>query len=314
MTNQHEQLDTITVKTTAKSDGTAYAFVYDNDELVYAVKDTATKFEESISSRARKGYIALKTAYDYACEQNKQERVNELGWHLIEAQEKAQELYNELNPQVGENTTTDLRDEFIKSHQSELEKLESVTIEMDVIDNDTVYVFVYDRGELVHVVKDTFKNATQFKNSTGTRARKEYIAFKDSYEYALQSNKQSRIDIFGKRLADAQAQAQALYNELHPQQETIEVTITLDGHDPVTMSEPDAIEYFNVVFNTNNTPQWIFETEIIHDELRVYASRNFDYKNDDDDYSLQPDTYNWVMIDDDNGYLVIGDVIEISSQ
>lgn len=196
MTNAHEQLDTITVKTTAKSDGTAYAFVYDNDELVYAVKDTATKFEESISSRARKGYIVLKFAYDYACEQNKQEHINELGWHLIEAQEKAQELYNEL----------------------------------------------------------------------------------------------------------------------HPQQETIEVTITLDGHDPVTMSEPDAIEYFNVVFNTNNTPQWIFETEIIHDELRVYASRNFDYKNDDDDYSLQPDTYNWVMIDDDNGYLVIGDVIEISSQ
>lgn len=208
---------------------------------------------------------------------------------------------------------TNQQEQFIKAQQEVLDKLAAITTETTVTDN-AVYVFVYDNSELVHAVKESSAQAKQLKNAIASRARTEYIAFKNSYDSAVQSNNQARVERFGKRLADTQAQAQALYNELHPQQETIEVTITLDGHDPVTMTEPDAIEYFNVVFNTNNTPQWIFETEIIHDELRVYASRNFDYKNDDDDYSLQPDTYNWVMIDDDNGYLVIGDVIEISSQ
>jgi hypothetical protein len=197
---------------------------------------------------------------------------------------------------------------------NEIKKIiEKERIETTIV-NNIVYTFLYDYGELVYGVKDTLINQILSEDLVGIEARKKYIALKTAYDYACEQNKQERVNELGWHLIEAQEKAQELYNELHPQQETIEVTITLDGHDPVTMSEPDAIEYFNVVFNTNNTPQWIFETEIIHDELRVYASRNFDYKNDDDDYSLQPDTYNWVMIDDDNGYLVIGDVIEISSQ
>jgi len=87
----------------------------------------------------------------------------------------------------------------------------------------------------------------------------------------------------------------------------INVTITLDGQEPETMTETAAIEYFNLLFNGE---QWIFDTRTLGDELLVYATRS-NYHNDDDLYEDTPQSYyDWIMTTNDDGYLIVAELVD----
>jgi len=87
----------------------------------------------------------------------------------------------------------------------------------------------------------------------------------------------------------------------------INVTITLDGQEPVTMTEAAAIEYFNLLFHSE---QWIFDTRVVADELRVYATRSNSTTNDDFYEDTPQSYYDWIMTTNDDGYLIVAQLVD----